>query len=102
MIFDKGVWKNWYLSCTEWRVVKGKPEPRYHIKYAESKDGINWIRKGCVAIDYKNDDEAGIVKASVIIENGIYKMWYSYRSFVDYRINKESSYKIGYAESMME
>ncbi len=99
VLFDNGIWKNWYLSCTEWRMVNGKSEPRYHIKYAESKNGIDWERKGLVAIDYKNEEEAGIVKASVIIENDLYKMWYSYRSFQDYRTNRKASYRIGYAES---
>jgi hypothetical protein len=99
VIIDKGIWKNWYLSCTEWRIIDGRAEPRYHIKYAESMDGINWIRKGDVAIDYKSDVEAGIVKASVIIEDGIYKMWYSRRNFVNYRIDTSNSYRIGYAES---
>ena len=99
VIYDNGVWKNWYLSCTEWKIVDDKPEPRYHIKYAESKDGVNWVRTGNVAIDYKDSNEAGIVKASVIIEEGIYKMWYSYRSFDNYRTSVLSSYRIGYAES---
>lgn len=99
VLFDNGIFKNWYLSCTEWREVKGRVEPRYHIKYAESTDGINWERKGIVAIDYKDEDEAGIVKASVIKEEGRYKMWFSYRQFVDYRIDVGGSYRIGYAES---
>ena len=100
VIIDAGVWKNWYLSCTEWRLVNGKPEPRYHIKYAESKDGINWIRDGVIAIDYLSNEEAGIVRASVLKENGIFKMWYSYRNFDDYRTNRANSYRIGYAESI--
>ena len=100
VLYDKGIWKNWYLSCTGWYMVNGKSEPKYHIKYAESIDGINWQRKGIIAIDYKTDQEAGIVKASVIIEDGVYKMWYSYRSILDYRIDRNSSYRIGYAESM--
>ena len=100
LIDDDGTWKNWYLSCTEWRIVNGKSEPRYHIKYGESKDGINWVRKGTIAIDYRNNDEAGIVKASVIKENGLYKMWYSYRNFADYRTDRSNSYRIGYAESI--
>lgn len=99
VLFHNGIWKNWYLSCTEWRVVDKRSEPRYHIKYAESKNGLDWELKGCVAVDYKDEDEAGIVKASVIIENDIYKMWYSYRSFKDYRTSTDSSYRIGYAES---
>jgi predicted GH43/DUF377 family glycosyl hydrolase len=96
---DNGIWKNWYLSCTDWREVNGKQEPRYHIKYAESKDGIDWERKGIVAIDYEDEAEAGIVKASVIIEDGLYKMWYAYRNILNYRTNLGSSYRIGYAES---
>ena len=99
LIDDDGIWKNWYLSCTEWRMINNHPEPRYHIKYAESKNGIDWERKGQVCIDYESDLEAGIVKASVIKENGTYKMWYSYRKFLDYRVDVRNSYRIGYAES---
>lgn len=99
VLIENGTWKNWYLSCTQWREVNGRVEPRYHIKYAESSDGIVWHRKGVIAIDYLDDNEAGIVKASVLVEDGIYKMWFSYRKFVDYRTNINSSYRIGYAES---
>jgi len=99
VVFDQGIWKNWYLSCTEWRIVDGKSEPRYHIKYAESKNGIDWVRIGKIALDYQSENEAGIVKASVIIEKGVYKMWYSYRYFDSYRTSKKTSYRIGYAES---
>lgn len=99
VLIENGVWKNWYLSCTEWREVDERMEPRYHIKYAESKDGINWTREGKIAIDYKSDNEAGIVKASVVRLGDEYRMWYSYRDFNEYRTNTKSSYKIGYATS---
>ena len=80
----------WYLSCTGWYDVHGRMEPKYHLKYAESEDGINWNRTGIVAIDYKNENEGGLVKASVINEDGIYKMWYSYRGLKDYRKNTKT------------
>ena len=99
VIHDQGIWKNWYLSCVEWLIVDNKPEPRYHIKYAESSDGINWNREGTVAIDFQDGKEGGIVKASVLVEDGIYKMWYAFRKLNDYRISKNASYRIGYAES---
>ena len=99
LIDENGIWRNWYLSCTEWRMVNDKAEPRYHIKYAESSDGINWERKGKVAIEYKNGNEAGIVKASVIKDGNLYRMWYSFRNFQNYRTDKNNSYRIGYAES---
>lgn len=100
VIQDDGIWKNWYLSCTEWKKVNGKSEPRYHLKYAESENGIDWKRDGTIAIDYLNDNEAGIVKASVLKSEDKYLMWYAYRQFVDYRSSKANSYRIGYAESM--
>lgn len=95
-----GTWRNWYLSCTDWREIDGRMEPRYHLKYAESRDGINWTRRGKIAVDYASEDEAGIVKATVVKEDGRYKLWYSYRLFNDYRNSVKSSYRIGYAESL--
>jgi hypothetical protein len=100
VLFDQGIFKIWYLNCTHWYdAPDGKIEPCYHIKYAESADGIYWNRKGQIAIDYLNENEGGISRPSVLIEGGIYKMWYSYRAIDDYRNNKERSYRIGYAES---
>lgn len=99
VIVENGRWRMWYLSCTEWRMVNQKPEARYHLKYAESKDGINWDRQSIISVDYQNEEEAGIVRPTVIRDGGIYKMWYSYRNFDDYRTNPENSYRIGYAES---
>lgn len=92
VIFDKGVYKIWYLSCVKWEFENGKPIHYYHIKYATSVDGITWERKGQIAIDFKNKLENAISVPRVIIEYGIYKMWYSYR-------NINNTYKIGYAES---
>ncbi len=84
------LWRMWYLSCTEWRLHGGKPQHRYHIKYAESLDGIHWARDGTVAIDYLNEAELAISRPSVLHEDGLWKMWYSFRS---------DNYRIGYAES---
>jgi hypothetical protein len=100
VLVDNGLWRVWYQSCTKWQLLQGKPEPFYHLKYAESADGINWERKGVVAIDYRDETEGGISRASVIKSDGIYRMWYSYRGSEDYRSNKQKSYRIGYAESL--
>jgi hypothetical protein len=96
---ENGIWRNWYLSCTGWEMMAGKMEPRYHLKYAESHDGIHWRREGRVAIDYANTAEGGIVRASVCKDGELYRMWYSYRSHIDYRSVQSNSYRIGYAES---
>lgn len=98
VIFDNRKYKMWYLSCIGWEVFDSKPEPLYNIKYAESRDGINWIQTGKVAIEL-SDDEGGLVSASVIKQDSIYKMWYAKRKKSDYRCNTDNSYRIGYAES---
>jgi hypothetical protein len=90
VIFDHQMWKMWYLSCTEWVMTNNSPKHKYHIKYAESDDGINWRRDGIVAIDYANDDEYAISRPSVIRDTDCWRMWYSFRG---------QSYRIGYAES---
>jgi len=87
---EKDIWNMWYLSCTGWRIHEGKPEHKYHIKYANSRDGIHWNREGLVAIDFLNDNEHAISRPSVIHGDDCWKMWYSYRG---------QSYRIGYAES---
>jgi len=99
VIIENGLWRMWYLSCVKWVIYKEKSEPFYHIKYAESTDGVHWDRRGIVAIDFKSADEAGLVRSSVIKEGGLYRMWYAYRKLQDYRTNRQSSYRIGYAES---
>jgi hypothetical protein len=43
-LFDEGKYKVWYLNCTHWIEDAEVMEPCYHIKYAESTDGINWNR----------------------------------------------------------
>lgn len=83
-------WRLWYLSCTEWKIRCGHPEHRYHIKYAESHDGISWQRPGVVAIDFSDAAEYAISRPSVTRDRDCWRMWYSHRG---------STYRIGYAES---
>lgn len=83
-------WKLWYISCLRWEVQGDGLKHYYHVKYAESANGIEWDRKGTICIDFANEDEYAIARPCVIRDGGIYKMWYSYRG---------KSYRIGYAES---
>ncbi len=99
VLWDEGVWKNWYMSCTKWERIQGRPEPFYHLKVAESPDGLHWDRRGEVAIDYQSDEEAGIVRASVCRDASGYRMWYAFRHAVDYRTDPNHGYRIGYAVS---
>lgn len=91
---DNSKFKMWYLSCVDWKSILNSITHYYHIKYAESIDGINWKREGIVAIDFRYKNEYAISVPRVIKENGMFKMWYSFRGGP-----KGSTYRIGYAES---
>ncbi len=99
VIREMDKWRMWYLSCTKWEMVNDHPEPFYNVKYAESINGIDWVRRGHICIDYDTFTDA-IGRPSVFIENGMYKMVYSYRNAIDYRTDPEKSYRLGYAESV--
>jgi hypothetical protein len=84
----------YYLSCVKWEEKDGILTHNYHIKIAESQNGLDWYPTGKIAINFKNLNEYAISVPRVIFENGIYKMWFSYRGG-----SKTESYRIGYAES---
>jgi len=90
VMLESGVFRMWYLSCVRWDLVDGKPKHYYHIKYAESQNGIDWKREGVVAIDFRDEHEYAIGVPRVYKEHDRYVMWYCYRG---------ERYKIGYAES---
>jgi hypothetical protein len=81
----------WYVSSLGWKAQSAGP-PHYvvHIKYAESRDGLEWERDGHVCVDFASADEYAISRPCVVKDGGLYRMWYSHRG---------STYRIGYAES---
>jgi hypothetical protein len=90
VLIEDGAWKMWYVSGSKWEMQGNRPKHYYHIKYAESTDGIHWDRQGVVCIDYGSSDEYAIARPCVIKDDGLYRMWYCQRG---------ESYRIGYAES---
>lgn len=90
VLIDGGLWRMWYVSGTGWELFDGRPKHYYHIKYAESSDGVRWITDGHVCIDYRDPGEHAIARPYVVKDGGVYRMWYSYRG---------DRYRIGYAES---
>ncbi len=99
VLVEDDLWRCWYASTTEFVVVDGRSEPRYHIKYAESEDGLHWRRPNITCITPKSELEAN-ARPAVIKEGDRYRMWYCYRSIVGYRSDPTQSYRIGYAESV--
>ena len=90
VMYENGKFRMWYASMDKWELFNGEPRHYYNIKYAESDDGINWVRNGQIAIDYEGSSEYAFGRPFVLKENNIYKMWYAFRG---------EHYIIGYAES---
>lgn len=99
VMIDQGCWRMWYMSCVSWHNIGSRIEPRYNIKYAESRDGLHWDPQNLTCIDFKSDDEGGIARPCVLKNTTGYTMWYCYRKLDDYRANPANSYRIGVAFS---
>lgn len=98
VMLDRGVFRMWYITFTEWEVYSGRMEPTFVIKTAYSYDGIKWesVTKPCFKQRYKGESFA---RPCVIKDGDVYKMWYSVRGPEGYRGKDGQHYMIGYAES---
>jgi hypothetical protein len=87
---DDGTLRMWYVSCVRWAIESGQPKHWYHVRYAESDDGIEWRRDGTVCVDFGDAGEYAIARPCVVKRDGRYRMWFSHRG---------EAYRLGYAES---
>ena len=94
-----GKWKLWYTYGQEWKIINQKPEIQYYIRYASSSNGVDWVRNSNDCILPNNEYEC-TARPSIIYDNEMYRMWYSYRNMVSFRTNPDNGYKAGYAESL--
>ncbi len=85
---DGGIYRMWYGSNLKWGAAMEDMD--HLLKYAESTDGLEWKREGKIAINFKDSSEYALSRPFVMKENGVYRMWYSYRG---------AAYRIGYAEA---
>lgn len=90
VLVDNGVWRMWYVSCARWAMEAGRPKHYYHIRYAESPDGIHWDRRGHVAVDFQDETEYAMARPCVRRDGDTYKMWFCARG---------ATYRLAYAES---
>ncbi len=88
VIYDNGVYRMWFGSNKSWT---GKRLLDLCIRMAESQDGIHWKVLPQTCVDKESEGEYSFAVSTVLKENNIYKMFYSYRG---------DSYRIGYAESV--
>jgi len=90
VLLDVGVWKMWYVSGYRWEEAEDGLRSYYHVKYAESTDGVKWERNGVVCLDLL-PEERNLARTCVVHEGDTYEAWFSYRG--------GGGYQIGYAES---
>lgn len=83
---DKG-WRIYFVACVGW----GGPDlPRYHIRSADSDDGLTFRREGQVSIDFSEPSENALARPMVLRDGPIWRMWFAH---------KGEAYRMGYAES---
>lgn len=93
VLFHEGIFKMWFWLGKKWTYINNKAYIQAEICYAESANGIDWNydTNPCILLDEKTEFSVG--RPCVIIEDNIYKMWYSVRKV-------DVLYRLGYAESI--
>ncbi len=80
----------WYESRAGRSSGPSGPVPRFAIKHAVSDDGVRWNRLDEVSIG-DSRSRSYVSNPSVLIDENLFRMWYSYKT--------RGRYRIGYAES---
>lgn len=86
------LWKMWYVSTVRWTRDANGLHYICVIRYASSRDGIQWETHPGICLEPDLNDEYAVGRPSVVWDGDTFKMWYSIRSFRRF-------YEIGYAES---
>lgn len=90
---ENGLWRMWYVSCARWEMDEDPARPPrhyYHVRCAESDDGVHWRREGRVAIDFEDASEYAMGRPCVVREEDRYRMWLCVRG---------ESYRLAHASS---
>jgi len=87
---DDGTWRMWYVSGVGWHEAGGTLRHRYHVRCAESDDGIAWRTDGRAAVEFADADEYAMGRPYVVREDAAYRMWFCARG---------DAYHLAYAES---
>lgn len=93
-IFDGGRFRLWYVGGSDWIDVAGKQMPVYDVRYAESKNGVDWPASGTVVLKPSQPDEFGFGRPYIVKKTSTdYQMFYSIRR------TSFNAYRLGYAQS---
>ena len=79
VLHDGNRWRMWYVSATAWEAAATGPRHAYHVRYAESADGLAWDRRGEVALDYATPAERAFSRPHVVRDQDGWRMWFAVR-----------------------
>lgn len=96
--FFKGQFYLFYIAGTCWKPVEGKMEPVYTIRFATSKNGLDWQRSGRSIIAPRLEADEAQASPDVWFDGENYHMLFCYRYSSGFR-GPVRGYRIGYAWS---
>jgi predicted GH43/DUF377 family glycosyl hydrolase len=88
VVQQQNEWRMWYGSNLNWGA--GFKEMNFVIKSAHGSDAMTWKPTGTICIRSERPGEFAFARPSLILDGGLWRMWYSYGG---------EQYRIGYAES---
>jgi hypothetical protein len=91
-------WHMFYHTGVKWIREGDKLESQYVIKHATSGNGLDWNRNDIQVIPFKVENECQTTPAIMKLGNKFH-MFFCYRFGLDFRTDKDKSYRIGYAYS---
>jgi len=92
-------WYLWYIAGKRWILAEGKREPIYRIRMATSRDGREWEKVNRDLIEDRLGEDEAQASPDVFSFRGRYHMFFCYREGSGYRLDRDRSYRIGYASS---
>lgn len=92
VVFNRGMWKMWYIAGSSTIMIDGKQVPTYDMRYLESADGLKWGSHGQLVMAPAGSDEFGFGRPYVLETPTGFEMWYSIRT-------RSRGYHLGYAIS---
>lgn len=96
--FD-GMYYLFYIAGRRWIRDGGRHEPVYKIRLATSSDGLQWTKLDRDLVSDALGENEAQASPDVFRHQGRYHMLFCYRHALDYRTNRDRSYRIGYASS---
>lgn len=96
-------WYMWYIYGTSWMETSAEeksPARVYKIAQATSTDGVSWHRNGVPVVADRLDAAECQALPTVIEWDGMYHMYFCYRHATNFRVNRNRSYRLGYAYSV--